>query len=316
MIFFYVPFALLFVVMRDLDWSPRRLHAVLRVLVVLAVAFVAVGFVEYATRQPAAEPEGHRLQPVRAVLPRQLAVLRPEHLRALPGGRDDLPRGRAAVGAAPRAWSRRWWPSSPPLWGGLVLTLSQSSFAALLCGLLLLAALRFGWRTVARRARGARGGGGRVLLAFSSTLRRGLQRRAARFGDLGPLRARSAAASSCPRAPARGPRRRLVRGASTTGAPSSAGRAATSASHTIRSRSRPSRGSWPLVYLALPSSALRQLLHGATGYPSARRSGRLRRHRGPHLGVRVLPRGPADLGAAGGRHRARPAARPPAGHGR
>ena len=57
MIFFYVPFALLFVVMRDLDWSPRRLHAVLRVLVVLAVAFVAVGFVEYATRSLLLNPK-------------------------------------------------------------------------------------------------------------------------------------------------------------------------------------------------------------------------------------------------------------------
>ena len=54
----------------------------------LALVFAAIGFVEYATRHLLLEPEGHRLQPVRVLLPGQLAVLRPEHLRALPGARD------------------------------------------------------------------------------------------------------------------------------------------------------------------------------------------------------------------------------------
>ena len=49
-VFFYVPFALLFAVLRDVEWSPRLLRAGLGVLVVLALAFAAVGFVEYATR--------------------------------------------------------------------------------------------------------------------------------------------------------------------------------------------------------------------------------------------------------------------------
>ena len=65
--------------------------------------------------------------------------------------------------AAVLLWERR--PramcGSPPLllavlWGGLVLTLSQSSFAGLLAGLFVLAALRFPVRRVAAGA--ARGG--------------------------------------------------------------------------------------------------------------------------------------------------------------
>ena len=56
-VFFYVPFALLFVVMRDLNWSPRRLHAVVGVLVALALMFVGVGFWEYATRHLLLNPK-------------------------------------------------------------------------------------------------------------------------------------------------------------------------------------------------------------------------------------------------------------------
>src|SRR5262249_15924074 len=49
----------------------------------------------------AAEPEGDRLQPGRGVLPGHLAVLRSEHLRALPRAGDDRAGQRAAVGEAP-----------------------------------------------------------------------------------------------------------------------------------------------------------------------------------------------------------------------
>ena len=49
-VFFYVPFALLFAVLRDVEWSPKRLRAGLYVLVGLALVFAAIGFVEYATR--------------------------------------------------------------------------------------------------------------------------------------------------------------------------------------------------------------------------------------------------------------------------
>ena len=48
---------------------------------------------------PVPEPEADRVEPVRVVLPGQLAVLRPEHLRPLPRDGDDRPGGDAAVGA-------------------------------------------------------------------------------------------------------------------------------------------------------------------------------------------------------------------------
>ena len=50
---------------------------------------------------PVPQPEGHRVQPARGLLPRQLAVLRPQHLRALPRDRDAPALGVAAVGAPP-----------------------------------------------------------------------------------------------------------------------------------------------------------------------------------------------------------------------
>src|SRR5207302_7603789 len=63
-------------------------------------------------RQPAAlvEPQGHRVEPVRVVLPRELAVLRPEHLRALPGRGDGRGRVAAPLGPPP--------PRRPPRSGG------------------------------------------------------------------------------------------------------------------------------------------------------------------------------------------------------
>ena len=56
-VFFYVPFALLFALLRDIDWSPRLLRAGFGVLVALALAFAAIGFVEYATRQLLLNPK-------------------------------------------------------------------------------------------------------------------------------------------------------------------------------------------------------------------------------------------------------------------
>jgi O-antigen ligase len=56
------------------------------------------------------------------------------------------------------------------LWGGLVLTLSQSSFAGLLCGLLLLGALRFTWRAVVPALAALAVAGLVLVLAFPGAL--------------------------------------------------------------------------------------------------------------------------------------------------
>ena len=145
-VFFYVPFALLFVAPgpRGVDAAPgarvpgraRRPRAGARGRRLRRVRHAP----------PAPEPEGHRLQPARGLLPRQLAVLRPEHLRALPGPRDDR------CSSAWLLWARRQRDVVAcalllaVLWGGLVLTFSQSSFAALLVGLAVLGALRWSVR--------------------------------------------------------------------------------------------------------------------------------------------------------------------------
>ena len=57
-VFFYVPFALLFAVLRDVEWSPQRLRAgLLRAASALALVFAAIGFVEYATRSLLLNPK-------------------------------------------------------------------------------------------------------------------------------------------------------------------------------------------------------------------------------------------------------------------
>lgn len=50
MAFFYVPFALMFCLLRRLRWSPRLLRLCLELVAGLAVVFVGIGFVEYATK--------------------------------------------------------------------------------------------------------------------------------------------------------------------------------------------------------------------------------------------------------------------------
>jgi O-antigen ligase len=49
--FFYVPFGLLFVLLRDVRWTRELLLRCLAVAVALAVAFAGVGFVEYARKE-------------------------------------------------------------------------------------------------------------------------------------------------------------------------------------------------------------------------------------------------------------------------
>ena len=144
--FFYVPFALLFRLLADLEWSPRLLRAAFQLTVAYALAFAVVGFVEYAT--------GHLVIPnpkVEAANELQ-AYFRVNSLFFDPNiyGRFLALTMVALAGVllwtkAPRAvWAIAG--ALIVLWAGLVLSLSQTSFAALLVGLGVLAALR--WRPV------------------------------------------------------------------------------------------------------------------------------------------------------------------------
>ena len=162
--FFYVPFAVALRLLVEVRWTRRLLLQVLAVTVGLALLFAAVGFVEWATGRLLISNEkvlaANDLKPYFRVnslffdpnvYGRFLALVMVAAGRRCCCGRRAPRRTRVAVALA-------------LLWAALVLTLSESSFAALLVGLAVLAALR--WRAVAgaggvRRRVGARGGAGR-----------------------------------------------------------------------------------------------------------------------------------------------------------
>src|SRR4051794_5077951 len=147
--FFYVPFALLFCLLREVDWTARLVAGCLAVLVALAVVFVGVGFVEYARKELFLNPK--------VITANQFE----DYFRVNSLFFDPNIYGRflalvmIAVTAVllTRARPREIAACAvllAVLWGGLLVTFSQSSFAALLAGLAVLAALRWSpWRTLA-----------------------------------------------------------------------------------------------------------------------------------------------------------------------
>ena len=100
--FFYVPFALLLKLLTAVEWTRRAgRSAASGITVALALSLRRDRLLGVPGARAALEPEGDRVEPVRELLPRQLAVLRPEHLRPLPGAGDGRARRAAAVAAAP-----------------------------------------------------------------------------------------------------------------------------------------------------------------------------------------------------------------------
>jgi len=143
MVFFYVPFALMFCLLRRLRWTARLVRSTLELVAGLAVLFAAIGFAEYATKTIILNPklvvanDLHTYFTVNSVFfdpdifGRFLAlvmILLAAVLLHERRPREQL--GAIAVLAI--------------LWCGLVLTLSRSSLGALLVGLGVLAALK--WR--------------------------------------------------------------------------------------------------------------------------------------------------------------------------
>ena len=57
MVFFYIPFALLFMLLSRVDWDRRLLMQCFGALVGLALAFAAIGFVEWVTRDVLFNPK-------------------------------------------------------------------------------------------------------------------------------------------------------------------------------------------------------------------------------------------------------------------
>ncbi|HVL30851.1 MAG TPA: O-antigen ligase family protein [Solirubrobacteraceae bacterium] len=172
--FFYVPFAVLFRLLLDLRWTWRLLLGTFGVAVGLALAFAAVGFVEYATGRLLIYNE-------KVLAANELkSYFRVNSLFFDPNiyGRFLALVMTALAGVL--LWSRRRWHAPliavtlAVLWAGLVLSLSQSSFAALLAGLALLAALRWSVLRVLAAAAVAAAAGAAVLLLAPGLL--GLER--------------------------------------------------------------------------------------------------------------------------------------------
>ncbi|MCP9491639.1 MAG: O-antigen ligase family protein [Solirubrobacteraceae bacterium MAG38_C4-C5] len=144
-VFFYVPFALLFVLLARLEWTRGLALRCLGVVTVLALVLVGIGFYEYVTRTLLLNPKVIASNQVEEyfrinslffdpnIFGRFLAVVM---LGVAAAVLWTTRRRIALAGVAVLA----------VLWGGLVLTLSQSSFVGLLVGLAVLAALRWGWR--------------------------------------------------------------------------------------------------------------------------------------------------------------------------
>jgi len=147
-IFFYVPFALLFALLVRIRWTARLAGQCLIVLLVLAAAFVGIGFVEYAKRELLLNPK--------VISSNQLET----YFRVNSLFFDPNIYGRFLVTVMLALVALLLWCRRPALvagcaallallWAGLVLTLSQSSFTALLAGLVVLGALRWGAKRAA-----------------------------------------------------------------------------------------------------------------------------------------------------------------------
>jgi O-antigen ligase len=140
---FYVPFALLFVILLDANWSPRLLRASLGVTVGLALVFAATGCVEFATGRLLIT--NTKVTEANDLLP----YFRVNSLFFDPNIFGRYLALTMILLAAVLLWTRRRREAAligaalAVLWVGLVFSLSQSSFAALLLGLAVLAALRW-----------------------------------------------------------------------------------------------------------------------------------------------------------------------------
>ncbi len=142
MVFFYVPFALAFCLLRRIDWTPALTRHCLALLVGLAVLFALVGFVEYATKHIFLNPKLIAANQDHAYFTVNSVFFDPNIF-----GRF-LALVMVMLGAV-LLYARRQKTQLVTLavlailWGGLVLTLSRSSLGALLVGLGTVAALRW-----------------------------------------------------------------------------------------------------------------------------------------------------------------------------
>jgi len=141
--FFYIPFALLLKLLTSIEWTARLEVWCMRIVVGLSLLFVAIAVGEFATRRLLWNPKVLEANQFRSYFRVNSLFFDPNIY-----GRY-LMLVMVAL-ATLLLWARRTrsvWTVSvllAVLWAGLVLSLSQSSFASLLVGLAVLAAVR--WR--------------------------------------------------------------------------------------------------------------------------------------------------------------------------
>ena len=142
--FFYVPFALLLKLLTAIEWTRRLAVKCLGITVGLAVAFAAIGFWEFQARE--------LLWNQKVIESNQFeSYFRVNSLFFDPNIYGRYLALVMIALAAMLLWQKRGRDIAltslvlAVLWGGLVLTFSQSSFGALMVGLIVIACVR--WRT-------------------------------------------------------------------------------------------------------------------------------------------------------------------------
>jgi O-antigen ligase len=168
-VFFYVPFALLFVLFARVHWDARLLRLCLLELVAIALGVAVIGFGELATRHLL-------LNPTLKASDVFGSSFRVNSLFYDPNIYGRFLALVALLLTAAMLWSRRSrevvlaGAALAVIWLGMVSSISQSSFVALLAGLVVLAALRFDQRVVGLVAGGAAVLGVVFLIAFGSVV--------------------------------------------------------------------------------------------------------------------------------------------------
>jgi O-antigen ligase len=169
-VFFLVPFALLYALLREVRWTRTVVLSCVAILAGLALVFCGIGFWEYERRELLWNPKVIAANQFESyfrvnsvfwdpnVYGRFLVLV----MLAVTALMLWSARVRAALGAAVVL---------AVLWAGLVLTFSQSSFAALLAGLAVLAALRWDARRAAATAAAALVLGTGFVVLFQDALK-------------------------------------------------------------------------------------------------------------------------------------------------
>jgi putative inorganic carbon (hco3(-)) transporter len=169
-VFFLIPFALLYALLREVRWSRGLVLGCVGVLAGLALVFCGIGFWEYARRELFWNPK--------VIASNQFE----SYFRVNSVFWDPNVYGRFLALVTLAVTSVMLWSSRnrvvlaaavvlAVLWAGLVLTFSQSSFAALLAGLAVLAALRWDVRRAAVAAAAALFLGAGFVVLFQDTLK-------------------------------------------------------------------------------------------------------------------------------------------------